>query len=320
MCLLNDKSSLCALGLTHRSLHMVIRKLIVRNIDVRVQESYDGGIERYNQLIYTLQSQPDLGANTRSLRIEWGWDTQWPDIEEDTANERANRLLSLTPAIHSLHIHNHSRKCGPFVPPLHLVLNLNLLQELTTLNHTSTVHQVTRLMQVPSLKILKVWLMDVWMTQSTTDWEAQPLATHLTQLTLAPQSHLSPSAVHSLLKMAPNIKSLSTNLTGLQSQEAPSRTHRPHDIRILESLSPAGILTCLRPVRETLEELDLHNVGGRWPGHDGSRLDLRAFECMKKISLPAACIFIPHGSWESRNGLGQLLRKTIEDIVVSHAS
>lgn len=321
MNLLHEKSTLCALALTHRSLHKVIQKLVVRNVEVWVQGSYDVGIERYNQLVRTFESQADLGANTRSLRLKWGCDTRWHDTDKDAAEERANRLLSLTPNIRSLDIQNYSHKCSPFAPSLDLLLNLHLLKEITTLNPRSTVHEVTQLMQVPNLQNLVVQYMDVHMTpqaQSITDSETLFLATHLTQLTLVPFSHLHPSAVQFLLTIASSVKKLLLSVPGVPLQEAPMRGRRQSEIGMLESLSPAGVLTCLRPVRETLVEFDLNDVGLRWPGHDGSRMNLRAFTCMKKISLCAGCIFVPHGSWESRKGLGELLPKTVEEIVVSY--
>ena len=318
--LLHEKSTLCALALTHRNFHTVTRRLIVRNIEVWVQGSYDVEIERYDQLIWTLENQPDLGANTRSLRLKWGCDTQWHDTDKAAAEERANRLLSLTPNIRNLDIQNYSRKCSPYAPPAHLLLNLNLLKDIITLDPRSTVHEVTQLMQVPNLQNLEVEFMDVRMTpkaQSTTGSETSPLASHLTRLILARESHLEPSALYFLLTIASNIKSLSINLPGLQSQEAPMRGRRQREARMLEKLSPARVSTCLRPIRETLVELDLIDVGMRWPDHDGSRLDLSGFISMKKISLCAACVFVPDGSWDGRKGLGELLPKTVEDIVVT---
>ena len=318
--LLHEKSTLCALALTHRSFRGVTRQLIVRNIEVWVQGSYDIGIERYHQLILTLEGQLDLGANAQSLRLKWACDTKWHEADKAAASERANRLLSLTPNIRSLDIQNYSHNCSPFVPPLHLLYNLSFLTKIITLDPRSTVHDVAQLMQAPKLQSLEVQFMDVRMTpkpRSTTASETETLASHLTHLILAPGSHQDPSVVHLLLAIASKIETLSMNLPGLQSQEAPTPGLRRREALMLEKLSPAGVLACLHPVRETLVELNLIDVGTRWPDHDGSRLDLRGFTCLKKISLCATCVFIPNGSWDGRKGLGELLPKTIEEIDVS---
>ncbi len=90
------------------------------------------------------------------------------------------------------------------------------------------------------------------------------------------------------------------------------------NIRMLETLSPAGVLENFRPAQDTLVELDLFDTGDvRWPDHDGSRFNLSEFSCLKRLSLDSICIFPPGGSWASRMGLCGLLPRSIEDIKVS---
>ncbi len=49
----------------------------------------------------------------------------------------------------------------------------------------------------------------------------------------------------------------------------------------------------MRPHLKALVELDLDDAGVQWPSHDGTRLALRGFKCMKKISVLTACVFVP---------------------------
>lgn len=318
--LLDDKQSLCALTRTNRRNYNLVRGLLVTYIEIWVLGPSSVENERCDQLLRTLNYHPDLAVHTRSIRLKWSCDSPWVHVDRNAANSRADNLLRLIPNIRSLDIQNNSYKCSPFAPPLPLLLKLTQLSEVTTSDPKCTAYEVAQFMQLPNIQELTVHFMDVQsrihgLNSAKQDDGAS--RSRLTRLALPKDSHLPPSELRFLLTVSSSITMLSCNIPGLEPREQAMRRSRARAALMRDVLSPARSLESLSPVRGTLVELDLIDAGVGWPGHDASRLDLSGFERLKRLSLSAACLFVPHGSWGGRKGLWQLLPKTAEKIHVN---
>ncbi len=326
MYFLDEKATLCALALTQSRIYTATRGLIFRKLEVWMQGSPIVGfhqtgqrlriLERYEKLMKIFEYQPELGNYTQVLVLGWGTNPVW--LANNGANERATTLLRLTPNIRSLEIRNFSHQSEPFTPPPHLLHHLHLLQHVTTSDPRTKVHDVLQMMQLPDLQHLIIRFMDVrarLIAQNITS--AVDTAKHLNHLVLAPRTHLNFLAVTSLLSIASRLESLSLNLPGLLYENAALGAQRQRILEMVDDMSPASIRQCIQPLRETLVELNLVDAGVQWPGHDGTRLNLRDFECMKRLSVRAACLLVPNRAWGARDGLFKLLPKNIEEINVS---
>ena len=322
-CLRNEKSALCALALVSRNLSQLMKSLIFHTIEVWVQDDTTIRIERTCGLMQTLKSQPSLGAMTHTLRLKWPCDSGVHTTNKEAAKERAETFLSYTPNICILDIQNWSHTCNPFTPSPHLLQRCRLLREITISDSRYTVDDVAMIMQeVPGLRSFHVQGLSNSVLpsfQNVSDAENSKAAPQMTRLELHKGSHTHRSIVHFLLTIASGLKYLSTDLPGLQPElrRGMAAFWDRSEQFMLENLSPAKSLECLRPVQETLVELHITDEGIKWPGHDGSRFDLTAFDCLRLLSLCAVCVFPPESSWASRKGLYKLLPSSIEDITVS---
>ncbi|KAK0642524.1 hypothetical protein DIS24_g8933 [Lasiodiplodia hormozganensis] len=119
---------------------------------------------------------------------------------------------------------------------------------------------------------------------------------------LSIHTHYPPATLRELLLISGGVKQLVLRELG-------TMTASPFDPRVGAHLgimsgiySPAQFGHTLEPLRATLQSLDLTTPETlKWPGgHDGSRLDLRAFDRLRRVRADSKCFF-PHPSSNRKN-------------------
>ncbi|KAF4537166.1 RNI-like protein [Lasiodiplodia theobromae] len=130
---------------------------------------------------------------------------------------------------------------------------------------------------------------------------------------LSIHTHYPPATLRDLLLISGGVKQLVLREPG-------TMTASPFDPRVGAHLgimsgrySPAQFGDALAPLRATLQSLDLTTSETlKWPGgHDGSRLDLRAFGRLRRVRADSKCFF-PHPSRNNKEDICPLLPASIE--------
>lgn len=128
-------------------------------------------------------------------------------------------------------------------------------------------------------------------------------------------THYPPATLRDLLLISGGVKQLVLREPG-------TMTASPFDPRVGAHLgimsgrySPAQFGDALEPLRATLQSLDLTTPETlKWPGgHDGSRLDLRAFGRLRRVRADSKCFF-PHPSRNNKEDICPLLPASIEEL------
>ncbi len=85
---------------------------------------------------------------------------------------------------------------------------------------------------------------------------------------------------------------------------------------MMSPLSPALMAQAFSPLQAFLVELRLNDgLITHWPGHDGTRMDISKFTCLKVLVVPSTYFF--RGSPEvERRGVRELLPLVLEELNV----
>ena len=92
---------------------------------------------------------------------------------------------------------------------------------------------------------------------------------------------------------------------------------RAYEITMISTLSSASLSVVLEPTQHSLHTLDLREATlTKWPRHNGSRMDMSSFDCLKVLKTVAKCMFPTKSPVAGRRGVYRLLPSSLEELHV----
>ena len=130
------------------------------------------------------------------------------------------------------------------------------------------------------------------------------------------RAHIPPLELCKALKLASSITKLRCAMPGVEKVKDRRMIGRPMRVSMASPLSPAMIVQAFSPLQSSLTNLHLnHETFTMWPSHDGTRLDMSNFICMKILEVPSTCFFEASPK-QQRNSVTPLLPPSLEKLSV----
>lgn len=231
-------------------------------------------------------------------------------------NTRANELLRELPNIKSLVIDWDDRNC-PFTPDYLQHVDHSRLGDITFLGFKTPLNAICDYLSLKSLSSFRVESLDPGSKLTRKRIHAQQ-AEHddacLSSMDLG-NAHLPYAELRNLLERASTIATLGCVTPGLEELKD-SMPFRSLHTTMASYLSPASTALAFSPLQTCLVELNFYDGPiTHWPGHDGTRMDMSQFTCLKRLVVPATCFFNIFHSIQRRH-IRALLPSSLKELDV----
>lgn len=270
--------------------------------------------------MFSLDKRPDLKVCVRTITIRCKGIKGKRNQPKKDANSRANELLRRLPNIRSLCI-DWEDNGETFVPDSLTHTEHPHLKEVTLLGWKTSLNEICDYMGVKSLSSIVVKNLDPGSKVSSQRMNPDSAGRDGANLTFMDLGlpHLPHSELHKIFDLASTLATLQCAMPGLGESAGPMQFRRLQT-RMMSPLSPALIAQAFSPLQACLVELRLSDGPiTHWPGHDGTRMDMSKFTCLKVLVVPSTCFF--RGSPAAkRRGVRELLPPSLMELSVRQFS
>lgn len=293
-----DRKSLLALALTCRTLWVLAREYIPRDVNVNAHSTST----TFTLFERSVTGDSSYARNVQTLIFKTG------GKKCDIPKARVRQLFICLSALRVLKLDGLPRS---YVVPTLFSGQLELKKTVKRLKIPGgmTIAMVAELTSFPAIRKWRFWSLD--------DLECYAEFPEVEKIYLGKlvfqRSQVGLPLFENIVSRSQNLKTLETNLPFLPPVV---KTDISHEIIIENTFSALRLQTILLHAADTLTSLNLHSQGQLWRQHDGTRLDLSNFTTLKSITLSAMCMCAPLSRDISRDGLFKLLPRSVEKFTV----
>ncbi|KAL3422711.1 hypothetical protein PVAG01_06867 [Phlyctema vagabunda] len=317
--LLYYRPTLYNLSLVSRRCNELVRPILYRHMSINILPSFRPRHHLPDLILRTLQNRPEFSLLVRSVLVHS------LDYSEST-QQTIDAIIQMLKNVRYLKLWI-ARKETPLSP---VILEGGLLSHLSELHTGITrinISEIFDFLTLPSARTLTVQKLSLPVTVEDLE-QLRNLRSPITELSLCagqkygfPPFHLRLSTIDGLLRCTSRLQKISFMIpTSHDAYEGPSVDLSSY--RLMCELSPVKLSQALHSIASTLTELDIKSRSETWDRHDGSKLNLKDFVALKRVSIPSRLVFpspvpLTVDDGQSRAGLYKLLPSTLENMRIN---
>lgn len=314
-----NRPALCALAASSRCFYDITPQYIYHDISLRVRQSSNAASfsPQFEHFQRTINERPTLAPLVQNLQLTW-FRGQSRTKKAAESGVRVNNLLAKLCRLHELDLTAFGMLNLRFEPTFLEQNGLKCLRKIRIKDYNMQIDDVFRYLRLKSVETMCIANMNTQSSMSENLRYSSHHAQHnppssLTALSLG-SFHPPREMLLELLRLLPNLKDLSCWVPG----DGGAGHHEPAYGRIMSSaLSPADIPTALKPIQHSVLRLDLKDgTQTQWLSHDGTRMDMSSFTCLKVLKARAECFFAAKSPIGKRKGVYELLPLNLEELNV----
>ena len=312
----HDNHTLCTLAVVNRHFSAIVREQLIRHLMICFKDPL-AGVEKIKHILRKLSSSPELGNQVRSVDLTLVRRPSIPCMENYPVSAKmvdswVDTLLAATPNLQRYEIHSNMPLSYRLSVPNFLTKSLaDRIQDLVIRARQLSIDETTTLLLLPNLRILRIYPEKVAHQLRSEKDRDERLMARLEVFDLGRMPNLSPTALRLLLSLPQSVKALCCAPPGIF---ADMRRRR----QTLAPFSPSDLNFALEPLKNSLVCLQVEGFHlARWPGHDGSRLDMTTFTKLEILEVPETYFFdIESKGWARRLRLWALLPAALRKLMV----
>ena len=312
-----DLLTLCNLAVSSQRFNDLATPIIYYDINLCQRHSIvsPSFSTRLKQLHRTINERPTLAPLLRRLRLTWR------NEQCQEALKNFNKLRAKLHWLRELELTISGTINLRFGPKSQKPNALEWSKEIKMPDGNLQINDIVEYLLLPDLKAMHIDCIDTRTSLTEILQHPSRHARHDQSLSLATLSfglfHPHPKILLEILRLSPNLRELCCWIPGDDGHEGHWRGVRVYIVTMISVLSPARIPVLLEPIQHSLRSLNLGEATQtEWPHHDGSRMDMSSFSCLKVLKTVAKCMFSAKSPDDGRKGVYRLLPPTLEELDV----
>lgn len=318
----DDKLALCQLGRAASWLNSLVRPVLFRHLKVKFPYPSQSTNRTAEDIIRVYEASLDLQhvVQSLSLRLETSAPIT-PALVTATwmISQEANKFLEKFPLLRSLEIHSTGSSCS-FWPGF---LETNAMKHLTKLELHDICLDPTHLlayMMIENINHISVSSMRVVkpgaLVYSPT---FIPRTSPLRSLDLGSAFPIAEELLEWLLQWPRGLETLVCNVPGEKDEYLQHFGVYSYGYRETLVTSPRAIARSLASMKHSLLNLEIRSEASH-KSYDQTRLDMSDFEVLQTLILPCRLLFESPIAHQSRDGMFQLLPRSLLELEVNFSS
>ena len=307
--LASEKSTLAAFALISRRAKSLAYGILFRDFSVHIASARDK-LPRLKLLVRTFNEHPGLAALVRTLELKWN------DLDGEIEDDRhpgyeVRAFFTSLPRLKALQIGkvgNWAISTPIWKPEIDYMPFLRHLKIRDAVTTTEDIRIIMRLTSVETISVEHLVSEGGYLMPTISNDDRRSAS--LLYLDVG-YTDIGQKEMRDLLKYPRALQRLRCSPPGFVYSA-------PSERSTLVPLCPGRFLWVLRPVKRSLVQLDMCTAyEPRWDSHDGSRLSLRDFTLLNKLSILSLFLFTEHRFGSARS-LVHLLPASLEELHVRH--